>query len=434
MTTIEKVAVGRKSLKLSFDNVCTWITMAYMASGFVRTILGVILSKLRMGSMCVLVANIVIYFSLCVVLFFEVANNKYRRGIGKFAVVFLLTALLFFITLIIHPSYEEYFTRPIFGVIDSVFRPDFGAIWGFFIIVVCCNSERLYKNIYLGVWCLAAYCVYQYVVFLMSGYWSVYNYLGELKEQTYSLDFSYSCCLCVCVFLINYFRERRTKDIVMLIVTAIMMVMGGSRGALVCFAVFVVLYYFREFMLLSLKMKLAVLAVVAVVAVAIYLLLPTVITVLSKVDSRSIQSIVTGTFSMDNGREQIHALAEDAMSDMPFLGYGPFGDRPFIAPHYYWGYVHNLIYEMVIDFGWVVGITILLIILSRCVIVYMQSDDYDLAIISLLIGMNFKLFMSASFWASAEFWMLIAYLFAYDPVKKSKVMNRIRLRLFRWEK
>ncbi len=424
MLAMQKVPMRSRKLNLSYTNACTWMFMTYMASGFLRTLFSMVLSKLRLGFLYVFAANIVIYAPFCLVVLNCLINRKIKFEVGQFLTVFAVVALLFVLTWIEHPSYEEYLTRPIFGAIDAVFRPDFGAIWGFLIVAVSKDSKQIFHNLYLGAWFLGAYCIYQYLNFLGTGYWLVYNYLGELAEQVYSLDFSYSCCTCSCIFLAMYSKEKHAKDMAMFLVTTFLMVIGGARGALACFAVFLVLYYFRAFMLLPLIKKVFVLTGIAASVVIIYMLMPAIIDILLQVDSRSIQSILLGTFAEDNGRSQIYAIVKDAMSEMPFWGYGPFGDRPFIAPKYYWGYSHSLVYEMIIDFGWIVGAAILIALAGRCIHVYLRAEGCDLIVISILIGANAKLFLSASFWAYAQFWMFLAYLFVIVPVSTRKGQKR----------
>lgn len=409
-----------RGLTLSYTSACTWMFVTYMASGFLRTLLSIILSKLRMGSTHVLFANLIIYTPFFILLLYSLCCKKIFFGIKQFCFVFITMALLFFITWLLNPSYEVYLTRSVFGAADSVFRPDFGAIWGFLIVAVSVDSKRLYYNLYLGAWGLAVYCIYQYAGFLGSGYWNVYNYLGELDKQTYSLDFSYSCCFCASIFLVMYSKKHCMKDLLMFIISVSLMILGGARGSIACLAVFMGLYYLKTFLQLSHKKKFIVIVGLAASVFFLYILMPVIINRLSQINSRSIQSILTGSFTEDNGRLQIYAIVEAAMEKMPFWGYGPFGDRPFIAPHYYWGYAHNIVYEIIMDFGWVIGIAILAVFGVRCVQVYIQAKEFDLAVISILLGANAKLFLSASFWAYAQFWMLLAYLFVIVPIRKRR--------------
>ena len=391
--------------------------ITYMSGGFVRTLLSNLLSRFGLVSLYILVANLVIYMPFLFVLIISTIKGKKHVKLFSFLFLFLGLAFLFWMTLLSHPLYEPYFTRRIFGVLDSVFRPDFGAVWGFLLIVASENKKRVNHNLHLGAFLLMIYCIYQYSIFLRTGYWTVYNYLGELENQSYSLDFSYSCCFCAEIFIVAYTNSHKNLDLVSIFISVLLMALGGSRGSLACLGAFIVLFYFKSFLLLPIRKRFffAILFVIAVFV--LYAAYPFIIAILSRLDSRSIQAILSGSIMEDNGRLHIYELAKSIIDYVPTLGYGPFGDRPYIAPYYYWGYVHSLYYEMIIDFGWTIGIGALVLILIRCIHVYLKGDKDDLAVISILVGMNVKLFISGSFWSHYQFWMLLAYIFIVVPIK-----------------
>lgn len=388
----------------------TWMFAAYMSSGLLRTVMGALLSRLHLGSYYIPASIIFIYLPFFLFVIISAMKGSQYYSILIFAAVLAIAALIFIITYWIHPEYHEYLVRPVFGAMDAVFRPDFGAVWGFLIIIACRNSKEIFKNFRYAAIAMLVYGVYQYYVFLRTGYWYAYDYLGEWSEQLYNLDFSYLCGFCTCVFIAQFSRSKKLIDLFMMLLSLILMVLGGGRGAFACFAVFLILFYLRAFILLSRRKKVIVLFIIAVAAFVIYISLPAILSSLASVNSRSIQSLLNGTFAEDNGRNRIYTLAKTAIEGVPFWGYGAFGDRPFIAPYYYWGYCHNIVYEMLIDFGWFLGIGFLSAIAIQIIYVYLHAKEYDLAVISILVSANVKLFLSASFWTYAQFWMLLAFL------------------------
>lgn len=100
---------------------------------------------------------------------------------------------------------------------------------------------------------------------------------------------------------------------------------------------------------------------------------------------------LSGDITSDNGRDAIYALAAGAVKTMSFLGYGAFGDRQFITPYYYWGYCHNIILELIIDFGWLFGIIIFLIICVRSIQVLIRAREEQTFVICILLAANGKI-------------------------------------------
>ncbi|WP_347133817.1 hypothetical protein, partial [[Clostridium] symbiosum] len=93
----------------------------------------------------------------------------------------------------------------------------------------------------------------------------------------------------------------------------------------------------------------------------------------------------------------------------------------------YWGYCHNIILELIIDFGWLFGIIIFLIICVRSIQVLIRAREEQAFVICILLAANAKLFLSDTFWGYPQFWMLIGYLFfVFKEEKKETFTGRIR--------
>ncbi len=163
----------------------------------------------------------------------------------------------------------------------------------------------------------------------------------------------------------------------------------------------------------------------SVAFVLIYTNYNTILTKISGVNSRAISMLVEGTFTADNGRNEIYKLAIDAIKHVPFLGYGAYGDRQFIAPYFYWGYSHNIVLEFIIDFGWIFGVLFLAILFYLCVKAVIKAKGNQVAVVAILIGANAKLFISDSFWSYPYFWMLVGYItyIMYADKKESNVQR-----------
>jgi len=135
-----------------------------------------------------------------------------------------------------------------------------------------------------------------------------------------------------------------------------------------------------------------------------------------------------------NGRDDISVLVLEHVNDR-FFGYGLFADRYFTRG--IWGvhetgtYVHNFAYELWIEFGVVVGSTILLLIIItaiRCIMRKEIPEEYRMLSVVLFCTGVVKLFFSGSWITEPYLYMMLgcssAILTMYVPKKW-----RIRVKL-----
>ncbi len=415
-----------KGFKFSAEQAYTWFFICVMSSGLVRTLLYSVLSKVNLGRSYLFLTIFIMYFPIIIVFFAQPAKEKIvNKELIIFIVSFIVIALYFAITLFIHPGYEEHYTKKYFGAYDAVFRPDNGAIFLLLAVLLCKNTERLRHNLKLAAPILFVYLGYQYWQYKTMGYWMVYDWQGDYVEQSYNLGFGYSAMFCSTVMLSLFMEEHKWWELIVAVASFILAILGGSRGCVLTFMIFVFIYVCKKIEEVRFYKKIIIIAVMAVAFVLIYTNYNTILTKISGVNSRAISMFVEGTFTADNGRNEIYKLAIDAIKHVPFLGYGAYGDRQFIAPYFYWGYSHNIVLEFIIDFGWIFGVLFLGILFYLCVKAVIKAKGNQVAVIAILIGANAKLFISDSFWAYPYFWMLIGYItyIMYVDKKESNVQR-----------
>ncbi|WP_294143745.1 O-antigen ligase [uncultured Clostridium sp.] len=301
-----------------------------------------------------------------------------------------------------------------------MFRPDSGAIFGFLAVTASRNSKRLIENLKYASLLLLLYSGYQFIKAVSDGYWTVLNAAGESIEQSYNLGFGYTVIFCATIFFGLFIREKRKIYLILGCISTVLALTGGSRGCIVCLLVFGILYLFKEFSVVPIHKKIMITAAAVLLGILFNAFYYDILSGLSGIDARTIQMFLSGDITSDNGRDAIYSLASEAIKNMPFLGYGAFGDRQFITPYYYWGYCHNIFLEMIIDFGWLLGIIVFLIIGIKSIQVLISARDEQAFVICILLSANAKLFLSDTFWGYPQFWMLIAYLFFVFKEERKK--------------
>lgn len=330
--------------------------------------------------------------------------------------IFFICASYFLITLLIHPEYNAWYSRDIYGVMYSVFRPDHGAIWAFLMVEISGNYERLWKNIKRYAVVLFIYNIYLLINMHRIGYWTSYNAAGELAAKSYSLDFGYNMIFISLISLVCYRQKKKIYYLLLSISAMFLTLLYGSRGAFICMIVFllfcllngaqsdirkflysagiliagVFLYYFGN----------------TIIQKSAYFLLDTF-----HFSSRTLTQIINGDIVDDSGRSTIYEIVRKAIKENPIWGYGAYGDRPLVGPRYYWGYSHSIIYEMLIDFGVILGSTILIVLVYKSLkLIFSLKDWNKIYIIIIIFSMCMRLIVSDTFWGNNFFWMLLALL------------------------
>jgi len=126
------------------------------------------------------------------------------------------------------------------------------------------------------------------------------------------------------------------------------------------------------------------------------------------VSPRVIEMLEGAQFGDGNGREEIYPLVIEAIGRGPLAGYGIGGDRVFLTPLF--GvemYVHNVVLEILFDFGYIAGSFVLLglcwLVIRTLRGVDKQKRDFGL----LCLGVSIKLFMSGSYLQEPYFFMFL---------------------------
>jgi len=122
------------------------------------------------------------------------------------------------------------------------------------------------------------------------------------------------------------------------------------------------------------------------------------------ISSRTLDRLMMGTITDDNGRSDLYA---EALGMVNVLGNGPFSDQ------FYFGegnYCHNFIIEVLFDFGIFGGTFALIFIAWKAAFIIKNSAKttwYEMFTVffSFCVG---RLSFSGTFWSETNFWLLLA--------------------------
>lgn len=354
----------------------------------------------------------------------------------KPSIVYSLVAALFLLSYLIHPEYESWFTHKYYGIVPALLNPKAG-IWAFLAVWFINRDDKLFRNLKIVCILLILYNTLKYLAAIRRGYWIVVQVDEVISHQQYNLEFGYEM-LFPTAFMGSYaFLKHKKLYYIFFAIGAYVILMGGSRGAIVwtivmfplmfpflwknmnknkrvyLFIIFALLFIIIIYIFINFKMFIEALAAL-----------------LSSIglESRTIASFLDGSISDGNGREEIYAVAIDMIKSGGPLGWGVYGDRFVIANKIkwaIWGYSHNIFLELLVAFGYFTGTIACILLVKGVVGQYRNCDTEGRQIIFMtFLVTSCKLLLSNSFWYSSAFWALMALAIKWRE-KQKHVLSRL---------
>lgn len=319
-----------------------------------------------------------------------------------FWLLFTLVAFLCFIL----TDYEYFSISVLFSLLIGTLS--------FFIMGSLINIKNIsHKQLYIA-------AIFTLIVSML---YSIYSIDSKDLTLEDNMDFAYKVLPSVLIIVSKAFLDQKKKlAIVLSVIGTIFLLLQGTRGPLLCLAIFVCLMIYKKHGLVKMFFK----AVTVVLVFAILFSSQFMKTKLAELSdrieasgysSRFITMMMEGELSDSNGRDGIkEVLLEDIAKD-PFTIRGMFADRQatrglvdreYDIIYENGTYAHSLWIEMIYDWGVLLGGAILLLV-AYIVLNYIRKSDKDDAYISMLFVCTgfVHLFLSGSYLGSAEFFFLI---------------------------
>jgi hypothetical protein len=218
--------------------------------------------------------------------------------------------------------------------------------------------------------------------------------LVKQGTQPQYMVFSYNMLVHTIYLFIDFIEHKKLSDGIISILGMIMIFIGGARGPIIIFIYTIIIYFLlrKE----GLYKKVIGVFLLIVTAIIIYSNFENIIRWLiyiadaNSIDSRTLKMIIDNNFFDSSGRDKIYELLINSIS---LLGTGLYGDRAISG-----FYAHNIIIELLVQFGYTIGplIILMLVIVIANGIVSKNNSIRNLSIIFISSGF-FKLFLSGSY-------------------------------------
>lgn len=244
------------------------------------------------------------------------------------------------------------------------------------------------------------------------------------------MEFGYDMLFPVSFFGAEIVIRRRKMYAFPFIVGAASILLGGSRGAIIWVAAlfFFALPFRWKYMTGKKRVIFCVLLLlflaITIVAVLQYdAIMRGLATWMLRhgISSRTLNSLVSGTFSDGSGRDVIYRMAWDLIKTGGPLGRGVYGDRYYIGNFFQWGYSHDIFLELLVSFGYIGGSILILLLIFGVFFVYRHCYSLEKQVVWItFLTTSMKLILSNSFWYNAAFWTLLVIIIKTKKMKSKK--------------
>ncbi len=365
-----------------------------------------------------------------------------RRNIRSFILVWLTVLMVCMVTYLLHPEYEYWLFKGQFNVWDFIFAPSEYLYMMLFILLVN-DAERIIKVLKWAGLILLAYNVYKLIYAeFVRGYW-VSTGIGSAEgvKGEYNLAFGYDVLFLFVLYTFLGKLEKRKVYYMMAAVALACILLAGSRGPLIGVTLTVLVVVIdairSKAMVNRIILTVLMVAAVAVILVNMDFIMQYAGIVLKKlgVSSRTIESLASGQFADDSGRVVLWGIAVDLIRAGGPFGNGMYADRYVISEKttMWIGYCHNIVLELLVDFGYLLGGVILIVLVWR-IVKNLRAPESNWRIVYLIFLISAsQLLLSDSFWYSMPFWGCLAVDICWNcngSGKKPKAAGRsLRIRL-----
>lgn len=275
------------------------------------------------------------------------------RKPAVFIITYIITSFFLLFTIVAFPKNEAILIEQSFRFLLPVVIPSF-------VCVLAIRDFGIIKHSlqYMG-WIAAVGAVSFLAFFLM----------GRFSIDKYSMSFSYACLFPMLVL----YTQKRPLPVLISFLIFFEVLAFGSRGAAVIYMVFMALDLFRQ----KGKMR----ALVIVGGILLLALFPFFVKYLDQIGvySRSVSLLMNGGFTESDGRDVIYRLIISAINNNLFTGLGLYGDRANFGV-----YSHNIVLEIVLDFGIILG-SIFLILFISIIIKALNISKYDVHEVAMVL-------------------------------------------------
>lgn len=260
------------------------------------------------------------------------------------------------------------------------------------------------------------------------GFMIIAYFMNYTQRWDYQL-FGVQLCPFVIMLYPSYLLYHNKSDLIWIIVGFLFLMAGGRQSFVGFFIGMMVVYYSIRLNHLTIKQLVVRLMLVLFLLLFIVLLLPYLIVLLGDVvnvmgmDSRTMDMLTGNELFSTSTRDSIYELSMFYIRSNLYDIKGLFADRYMLRITDSWiAYPHNLILELMMDFGVILGGLFSLIILFKFVLRLVRGNIEKSTIIGIIAtSILVRLMVSSSFMIEGCFYTVLGLLFNSNDDKQIKI-------------
>lgn len=241
-------------------------------------------------------------------------------------------------------------------------------------------------------------------VFLASQYYAafylfLYYFTSVRFFSKYSLDYGYWIIVPILTFVYLYIKQRKAFYLVAAFVMSITLILAGNRGPLVLGVICSVYMYVVSPKEGATRKNIVRVLVIGVLFLVLVLSSDYWLSLLQKYSgrSRTLQKLIDGSLLESVTRDRLYIRVTSLIEENR-NGYGPLASRRILFG--YVPYPHSLVYEMQLDYGYVIGAILsgTIIVLGVINLFRYRKTDFRLVVGYIeIVGLG-SLFVSSSYY------------------------------------
>lgn len=235
---------------------------------------------------------------------------------------------------------------------------------------------------------------------------SIFIIFVDRNINAYNMHFSYILSIALYFDTVNFFKKKQIKYICLVLLEIGLILIYGSRGPVLCYAIFLMLY-----ILLGNKRifpKVALSTLIAIASFNIDKILGTIESLVSKtsMNSRTINLLLQDA-SHDSGRSMIAENCWQLINEHAGTGLGIAGQFKYMEE-----YPHNFFLDMFLHWGIIIGSVLSIYVLSIIIRAYIQGKTNERTLLLIFICYGFiVLFFSGTYLTFDGFFILLGLVY-----------------------
>lgn len=352
-----------------------------------------------------------LFYIKCIIYAIPIAYMIYNSIVCNKIYIYFVPAIIYFIFILISlrvvPEIKYLLSDPIQTFLSR-------CIVAFYFAYIIKDYKKMFDSFkkYIGI--AIIYCVL-YIVFQKK----VANIMNYMQFADSLLFISIVC------FILGWL-EKKKKYYLAFLIFCFAILLYGSRSPLICIVVAITIItctsiFFQKIKIQTILSFLMIIILscimvffdgISILITMLHLLFPT---------SRTIALLMNNRISYDSERNVYYRHILSIFTDNPYKFRGLFSDRVYLGKYFEHSisdstgsYVHNIIIEIIFQWGAVIGVTLLILlgilVIKKYVYILKNKDIYGICFFGLTVSTTVTLFFSSSYLSNYYFWFLLSYL------------------------